>query len=420
MSSAKNWQFTLHNPEKWLSWPWPNQVYGVYQLELAPTTGSPHFQGYVAFLQPKRFKALQKLIPGAHLQVARGTPLDNYIYCSKEDSRSPGTDSGPHVFGNIEDVDIQGSRGDLTSAFQYIKEARALGSFSELDFAVEHTTVWAKYPHFVQRCLGLNPNTRGGRTGGSLGYRIPATAPKADEESLQSCIDGVGPGLRQPGGVGDAECRFPEIFVELHYGQSRTGKSTGVRRAYPDAYWKSPGKWWDGLTDETTIVFDDFDGSWFTCSELLRILNPFTYRVEAKGSSFNLQALHFVITSNIHPSDWYREHFERYPEHRYAVQARINLVVSYVRGLAPWALEGPDFFQPNAPQVVAHINDHMTMMTTTISATSRSEEEDTIQTYIPEDIMLPNIDAPTDLPLDISDIIDSPMDTIEFGQYTEY
>ena len=58
--------------------------YIVYGKEVAPETGTPHLQGYVYFASGKSFSATRTLLPGCHLLVARGTPGQNFRYCSKD------------------------------------------------------------------------------------------------------------------------------------------------------------------------------------------------------------------------------------------------------------------------------------------------------------------------------------------------
>ena len=49
-------------------------VYIVYGKEIAPTTGTPHLQGYVRFKSPKTMSAALKALPGApHIEIKRGT-----------------------------------------------------------------------------------------------------------------------------------------------------------------------------------------------------------------------------------------------------------------------------------------------------------------------------------------------------------
>lgn len=43
-----------------------------------------HMQGYIQFHNAMRFASVKKMLPRAHLEVAKGTPAQNIAYCSKE------------------------------------------------------------------------------------------------------------------------------------------------------------------------------------------------------------------------------------------------------------------------------------------------------------------------------------------------
>lgn len=47
-------------------------------------SGTPHLQAYLNFKSPRSWAALKKAMPSAHIEVAKGTPKQNYEYCSKE------------------------------------------------------------------------------------------------------------------------------------------------------------------------------------------------------------------------------------------------------------------------------------------------------------------------------------------------
>ena len=92
-SKARNWCFTLNNPtidETQIAEALQEAgslVYAIYQLEQGEN-GTVHFQGYVMFqdqeyLQP----TLKNCLPTAHWEVAKGTPMQNKIYCSKPETR---------------------------------------------------------------------------------------------------------------------------------------------------------------------------------------------------------------------------------------------------------------------------------------------------------------------------------------------
>lgn len=88
MSRNRNYCFTLNNYQD-------NQVQQIKELggvnyigfgyEVAPSTGTPHLQGYINFSNSKTFSAVKKLLPdGCHIEVCKGLPSQNMTYCEKE------------------------------------------------------------------------------------------------------------------------------------------------------------------------------------------------------------------------------------------------------------------------------------------------------------------------------------------------
>lgn len=49
-------------------------------------SGTPHLQGYLEFKGPRVFNTIKKLLPGAHIERARGSRLDNIRYTQKENN----------------------------------------------------------------------------------------------------------------------------------------------------------------------------------------------------------------------------------------------------------------------------------------------------------------------------------------------
>lgn len=47
-------------------------------------SGTRHFQGYVMFNSQVAFNTVRGLLPGAHIEHARGSPRENLAYCSKD------------------------------------------------------------------------------------------------------------------------------------------------------------------------------------------------------------------------------------------------------------------------------------------------------------------------------------------------
>lgn len=305
-SLAKAWVFTAHStsevPHVDLDWPWADLSYGIYQHEQCPTTGRYHLQGYCVFAKRVRLSYVKRLHSTAHWEVARGSAASNRAYCTKLDSRVPGTE--PIEFGEIAAV---GGQGKATEYVQAMELLRLQPTATEEDFAAVAPSVWLRLPTAYSRARQLFH----------------------------------GNNVRRDG-----------VRVIVYVGPAGCGKSDDVFRRYVGAYWKAPGKWWDKYDRQECVVFDDFDGSWFSCSELLRILDRYPVLVETKGSHTDLDATHtYVITSNVNPEEWYRKHCETVPAHKKAILRRITTIIHYVgddKFQAPmWRImSGKDYMAP--------------------------------------------------------------------------
>lgn len=113
------------------------------------------------------------------------------------------------------------------------------------------------------------------------------------------------------------ECR-------VYWGPTGTGKS---RRAWDeagmDAFPKDPRtKWWDGYTDQAHVIIDEFRGA-IDIAHMLRWLDRYPVRVEAKGQSMPLRSSKIWITSNLCPTLWYPELDE---ETKAALMRRLDIV----------------------------------------------------------------------------------------------
>lgn len=70
----------------------------VVQKEKCPDTGREHFQGFLELNAPMRFAGIKSLIrcDSSHLEKRKGTPLQAWEYCVKEESRV----DGPWMYGD--------------------------------------------------------------------------------------------------------------------------------------------------------------------------------------------------------------------------------------------------------------------------------------------------------------------------------
>lgn len=117
---SRGWCFTLNNPRGLL-----NEVdfkewgadYMVYQEEIGES-GTHHFQGYIHMPIAARFSKFHPVLERAHFEKAKGSPLQNKQYCTKEETRI----SGPYEFGACPGG--QGQRADLLALRDAVKSGK--------------------------------------------------------------------------------------------------------------------------------------------------------------------------------------------------------------------------------------------------------------------------------------------------------
>lgn len=254
-SRARHWCFTLNHPTEeelltlsGLSATLQTLMYMVYQLEEG-SSGTRHVQGYIEFNQALRFGAVKRLIsPRIHLEKRRGTREQARAYCMKEEGRL----EGPFEYG----MWVPGSSGRRTDLHE-IREAIIRGT--------AETDLWDSYFGTMVRNYRAIDRYRNIKS-------VPRNTP---------------------------------AVVHILYGPTGTGKSKWCNDTFPTAYWKSQDKWWDEYDKHETVIFDEFYG-WIQFSLLLRICDRYPLRLERKGGFINFDSKTLLFTSNLKPSDWYK------------------------------------------------------------------------------------------------------------------
>lgn len=128
----------------------------------------------------------------------------------------------------------------------------------------------------------------------------------------------------------------PDIDVVVFWGESGTGKT---RKAIQIAerwskankgkpwYKHTPDKdWFDGYDMEEFVIIDDFNCE-LNFTRLLQMLDRYSCTVGVKGATLPFVASHIIITSNLHPKDWYAG--ERYNMGQ--LKRRIHSIKRFVR-----------------------------------------------------------------------------------------
>lgn len=109
----RNWAFTSWIEPKFN----PETTAGLlYGYETCPTTGKKHYQGYIEFKNPKRYKEVKRIIgdPEVHLGRRIGTRKQIEIYCTKTDNYA--------VFGSLSNSITKLKRQLETERLERLKE----------------------------------------------------------------------------------------------------------------------------------------------------------------------------------------------------------------------------------------------------------------------------------------------------------
>jgi len=126
-SQCKNWCFTINNPANNdipKAWEPALATYCVWQRERG-VNGTEHLQGYVQLCTKKRLAQVKQLLDTtAHWEVARGTPAQNEVYCTKPDTRI----DGPWTYGVVTRA---GERTDIAEVYTAISDGMTMRDVAE-------------------------------------------------------------------------------------------------------------------------------------------------------------------------------------------------------------------------------------------------------------------------------------------------
>lgn len=248
---SRNWCFTVNNPteEDELT------IYNLSQLarfvvvgrETAPTTGTPHFQGFVCFNSQRTFSAVRDDLPdGAHIEPksVKSTFKQAADYCRK--------DGDYFEFGELPmDKEQKGEAGKQSAKERW--ELAKAGDFESLP--PEH------YPRY--RAIYAE-------------FRVVE-----DRSTLRNLW------IYGPSGCGKSR------YVREHYG---VGTDLGGDLGF---YTKGMNKWWDGYRDEPVVLLDDFDpehGKYL--GYFLKIwADHYSFNAEVKGGMMKIRPQIVIVTS---------------------------------------------------------------------------------------------------------------------------
>lgn len=215
--------------------------------------GTPHLQGYAEFRKARGMGSVKELagpFTRSHLEIRRGTSKQAITYCKKE------------------------------------------GKYEEFGETSDNYNIPMSKEELRELCL----------TGGS---RAVARDPRATLTNLKMArllLEEIEPRR-------DADT---EITVIWYYGKTGIGKSRKARYeaeqefGIENVYRKGESsKWWNGYDRHPAVIIDDFRDSWWTFTEMLRLLDRYETKVEIKGGMRQWVPKKIWVTSAHSPRSMY-------------------------------------------------------------------------------------------------------------------
>jgi len=250
MSRSRAYCFTINN---WV----PEDLIGVLEIPTTYTVvgrekgkeDTPHLQGYLYFKTVKSFGQIKKLLPRAHIEAAKGTPVQAAEYCKKD--------------GDYEERGecpmSQDQKGQCTK--RRWDDARQLareGRFEEID-----SELYIKYQTSFKKI-------------------------RSDCQEMPESI--------------------PVLQNQWIWGPSGSGKSRKAREENPGAYIKNVNKWWCGYKDQDTVIIDEWSPDHKVLTHHLKVwADHHPFQAETKGSSMCIRPKKLVITSNYAPDECFEK-----------------------------------------------------------------------------------------------------------------
>lgn len=259
--AAKRWCFTLNNPgEADQFWEGHEDLfeYLVVQIEEAPETHTPHFQGFLILKTKQKLNWLKRhLHPTAHFEVTRGTNQQASDYCEKDESHPAG-------------------------GFRF-----KLGSLPERAKAPKRNEILEEAAETIEQLKDIY---------------IP---PKKINAFALMC-----PGFMQAYKGITADILGPyrkDLMIITLVGPPGTGKSYSIQKFFPEhgrCIVGNSGIWFQNPT-APVMFFEEFTGQ-IQLQRMLQFLDPYPLALEVKGGMAPAMYNTVVITSNTTPQYWYK------------------------------------------------------------------------------------------------------------------
>lgn len=251
MSRHRNFCFTLNNytSEDIANLLQFSKNYIIFSKEIAPTTGTPHLQGYIQTENQTTIRALSKKLQRCAIFIAKGTVEENQLYIRKNNNQEVHEQGTPTY---------QGNRTDLETIRDLVINGKTMQ-----DICLNCTTFQGlRYAEHLLKYVEKERNWK--------------------------------------------------PHVSWYYGKSGSGKTKSAIEQLAPSFYTCPDnlKYMEGYDGQENVLIDELREATIPYHHLLKLLDRYPYRVEVKGSSRQFLAKNIIITSQFHPSQLYRSNGE--------------------------------------------------------------------------------------------------------------
>lgn len=259
---SRNYCFTWNNYPSDLIYPTISQdsaenIFGkfkyiIFGFENCPTTGTPHIQGYVDWINPRTIGGLKKINKSIHWEIRKGTFDQAVDYCKKTG-----------LFVEFGEPNQQGARTDLTKI-----KTDIINGLKVDDIAIDNPELYHKYGRTFNKIEDIAMRRR---------FRTTMTR---------------GIWYWGPTGVGKSHLAFEGYTPETHY-------------VHPN-----DNGWWDGYAQQDTVIINDFRGE-ISYNDLLKLVDKWPEKVKRRGREpLPFLSKTVIVTSSLHPAAVYKRRNE--------------------------------------------------------------------------------------------------------------